>query len=162
MIPKIDSPQSQKNAKIRYFSEQVITLMQRMAQATAERIVLMMVKWTNQESQYGKSVIPIIRIDSLVRDSFSLTIQKTLLYKGTMQMTTSVKGSINLMNQPYWSNVELLTGGSGIITVAMLALGSLVVFFRMMLATRFCKYEYPLSFVYQMKGVTYMPVSVGL
>ena len=63
-------------------------------------------------------------------------------------MMTSMKGNIALMKIPYASNAELLTGGSGIITVAMLALGSFVVFFRMMLATRFCKYEYPLSLVY--------------
>ena len=73
ICPKTASPYSHKNSKIYHGFEFEMMLMLSSPQAAKLTMVLMQVKWNHHENQYGASVIPIIRIDSLAPDSFSRT-----------------------------------------------------------------------------------------
>ena len=93
ICPKIASPQSQKNTSRQNGLEQLFTLMRRIAQAAKDTRVLIMVKWSHHEIQYGASVIPIIRIDSFAPDSFSFTKRNTVLQIGGIQAKRRKRGN---------------------------------------------------------------------
>lgn len=64
-----------------------------MNHAVVLRMVFMKTNHANHDSQYGTSDIPIILMDSLMRDSFSETIKYTVLYTGGMYMTKTKNGN---------------------------------------------------------------------
>ena len=71
----------------------MFTLIIKMHQQHSETRVLIIVKCIHQDSQYGASIIPIILMDSLIPDSFSLTMRKTELYTGGIYEKRMNRGS---------------------------------------------------------------------
>ena len=109
---KIAQPQSHINIQTQNKLEYYITSIKRVNQIRVVTIVLMPVQKINQDIQYDISVIPMMRIVSLARDSFSRTILNVKLYTyGTY--VSNINNGKSLANQVTKTMLLLCSFGSG-------------------------------------------------
>ena len=103
--------------------------------------------------------MPIMRMVSLIRDSFSRTSMNTVLYRGGMK-TSKIRNGRTPVRMPVIGSVSLKAAGVGADRSEIRALLTPVVLMRATLAARLCRVEYPRERYYSNPDVSGV-VAVG-